>query len=202
MRLPRRFSERVVKIEYKTYDWGPTIVKFGCNGFPVAVPVGLFPQQVLHKSQSADERLDQLSLLQTLVTFDRIDLALTRFGSGTDLYSDKVSCGRECPGAPASWCSPHAPRLRAERFPCQAVALHRYSWRSLPACCPWRATFRRELEGDYFRNPLAPLKRELSSSFKGSSSASSLRTFALSLACTSGDTKRFWYCCCGLSQRV
>src|SRR5262249_44002437 len=120
---------------------GPTIVKFGCNGFPVAVPVGLFPQQVLHKSQSADERLDQLSLLQTLVTFDRIDLALTRFGSGTHLYSDKVSCGRECPGAPAYWCSPHAPRLRAERFPCQAVALHRYSWRSLPACCPWRALF-------------------------------------------------------------
>src|SRR5215813_3380950 len=23
MRLPRRFSERVVKIEYQTYDWGP-----------------------------------------------------------------------------------------------------------------------------------------------------------------------------------
>src|SRR5215472_9706044 len=33
--------ERVVKIEYQTYDWGPN-VKFGRNGFPVAVPVGLF----------------------------------------------------------------------------------------------------------------------------------------------------------------
>ena len=60
--------ERVVKIEYQTYDWGPN-VKFGRNGFPVAVPVGLFPQQVLNKSQSADEHLDQLSLFANLSHF-------------------------------------------------------------------------------------------------------------------------------------
>jgi len=54
----------------------------------------------------------------------------------------------------------------------------------------------------YFMKPLMPLPVAESSSLRTSSSASSFRPSGLRRACTSGRTRRFWYCCWGLSPRV
>ena len=43
----------------------------------------------------------------------------------------------------------------------------------------------------YFKKPLAPLKRELNSSFSGSSSASSFRRSGVKRACTADDNSPF-----------
>src|SRR5258708_38230067 len=56
--------------------------------------------------------------------------------------------------------------------------------------------------GYHFKKPLIPESCELNSSLSGSSSASSRLADGLSRLCTSARTSRFWYCCCGLSDRV